>query len=559
LSEDSDGPGAAAGSESKRTRAPGNTAGPASMPPSEAGTRDGEAGTPGSQAGTPGSQAGTPGSQSGTPGSQSGTPEGEAGTPESEAGPGAQPVPKPRTGQQRPDGAEAGGQAAGEAAAAGAGGTGEAAADDERAELERLRAEVSDLRGEQSRAAAKRKGRWRAWVSAVLIVVGCILAPVAVLGVWGANQVSNTDRYVANMAPLIHDPAIQQALSARITTEITSRLNVQATANQAAAQAAAAHLPRLANLLHTFSGQIASGVNSAIGAAVAKIVASPAMAAVWTQANRIAHAGIVRVLSGQGGGAVDVKNDEVVLNLGPLITQAKQQLVARGLTVANNIPAVNATFPLFQAHNLAKAQQGYRLILTLKWVLPFLSLALLALGVYVARRHRRALIGAALGLAASMLVLGIGLTIFRSIYLNSVPSNVSSSAAAALYDTLIRFIRQGLRVILVVGLVIAAGAFLTGPSATAVRTRKGVVSGIDWLRARGERAGVRTGPVGVWTSAHKGILRVSAVALVGVIFVFWGHPTAAVVIWLVVLLLVLLGLIELLGGGRPAAQQAAPQ
>jgi len=391
----------------------------------------------------------------------------------------------------------------------------------------------------------------------VLITLGCILAPVSVLGVWAANQVSNTDRYVANMAPLIQEPPIQQALSARITSEITSHLNVQATANQAAAQLAADRLPKLANLLKTFSGQIASGVNSAIAAAVAKVVASPAMAVVWTQANRIAHAGIVRVLSGQGGGAVDVKNNEVVLNLGPLITQAKQQLSARGLTIVNNLPTVNATFPLFAAPNLAKAQQGYRLIVTLRWVLPFLALALLAAGVYVARRHRRALIGAALGLAASMLVLGIALTIFRSVYLNSVPSTVSSDAAAALYDTLIRFIRQGLRVILVVALVIAAGAFLTGPSVTAVRTRQGVKSGIDWLRTRGERAGVRTGPVGEWTGSHKTLLRAVAVAIVGVIFVFWSHPTVAVVIWLVVLLVVLLGLIELIG--RPAGPRAAPQ
>jgi len=191
-------------------------------------------------------------------------------------------------------------------------------------------------------------------------------------------------------------------------------------------------------------------------------------------------------------------------------------------------------------------------------VLPLLVLVLLAAGVYVARSHRRALIGAALGLSASMLLLGIALTIARSIYLNSVPqSTLPSDAAAALYDTLIRFIRQGLRVILVVGLVIAVAAFFVGPSAAAVRSRRAVTSGIDWVRTRGEHAGVRTGPVGEWTGAHKTILRVAAVALVGVIFVFWGQPSVAVVIWLVVLLLVLLGLIELIGG-RSGGTDTAP-
>jgi hypothetical protein len=491
LPQDSDGPGAAAGSGNDRTAGPGNPAGAQAAPP---------------------------------------------------------PVPGPA----RPAQAER----------ARTRPAGPASEDDERAEIERLRAEVADLRNERDQAGTKRTrpkrpGGWRAPVSAVLIVLGCILAPVSVLGVWAANQVSNTDRYVANMAPLISEPPIQHALSARITAQITSRLDVQAIANQAAAQATAAHLPRIATLLHTFSGQIASGVNSAIATAVARVVESPAIATVWIQVNRAAHAGIVRVLSGQGGGAVDVVNNQVVLNLGPLITQAKEQLSAQGLTIVNNLPPVSATFPLFEAPNLAKAQQGYRLITTLRWVLPVLAIVVLAAGVYVARRHRRALIGAALGLAASMLVLGIALDIARVIYLNSVPTNVlPSDAAGALYDTLIRFIREALRALLVVGLVIAIGAFLTGPSVTAVRARKAATSGIDWLRARGEQAGVRTGPVGEWTAAHKNLLRIGAIALIALIFVLLGPPDVGEVITLVVVLLALLGLIELIGG-RPGAGQAA--
>ena len=162
---------------------------------------------------------------------------------------------------------------------------------------------------------------------------------------------------------------------------------------------------------------------------------------------------------------------------------------------------------------------------------------------------RAALIGAALGLSASMLVLAVALLIARSIYLRSVPQSVlPADAAAALYDTLVQFIRDGLRVLLLVGLVVATGAFLTGPSAAAVRVRRTARAGIDWTRARSERAGVHTGPVGEWVSAHKTVLRVAAVALAALIFVFWGTPSLALVIWLVVLLLIILGIIELLGG-----------
>jgi hypothetical protein len=479
---------------------------------------------------------------------------------------GAQPV----EGGQAVGGGQAGegGPAAGEGLAAAPaaplvpGARRPAAADDEHAELERLRAEVRELR-EQGRddgrgrghgpgGKAPARGRWRAPVAAVAIVLGCVLAPVSVLGVWAANQVSNTDRYVANMAPLIDEPAVQHALSARITSEINSRLDVGALVSSTSAELARDHLPRLSALLDNFDGPITSGVNSLVSTTVSRAVASPAMAQLWVTANRTAHAGIVRVLSGQGDGSLDVVNGQVVLQLGPLITQVKENLTARGLTIAARIPTVNSTFPLFAAPNLSKAQQGYRLITTLKWVLPLLSIALLVAGIWIARAHRRALLRAALGLSGSMLVLAAALAIARAIYLNSVPQSVlPADAAAVLYDTLVRFVKDGLRLLLVIGLVIAAGAFLVGPSAAAVRTRRAVTSGIGWVRAHGERAGLRSGPVGAWAGAHKTLLRVGAVALAALVFVFWGQPTLAVVIWLVVLLLVLLGLIELLGGGPP--------
>ena len=184
---------------------------------------------------------------------------------------------------------------------------------------------------------------------------------------------------------------------------------------------------------------------------------------------------------------------------------------------------------------------------------------LLGLGVYVARGHRRALIGAGLGLAASMVVLGLGLTIFRGIYLGSVPPRVlPAEAAAVLYDTLVRFIRDGLRVLLVVGLIVAIGAFFSGPSVTAVRTRGAVKRGFAWIRGSGEPAGVSTGPVGRWTCAHRRALQIAAVAIAALVFVIWGLSSWVTALVIAIVLLVVLGLIELIG--RPPAQpQVAAQ
>jgi hypothetical protein len=154
-----------------------------------------------------------------------------------------------------------------------------------------------------------------------------------------------------------------------------------------------------------------------------------------------------------------------------------------------------------------------------------------------------------------MVLLGVILAIFRGVYINSVPNSVvPSDAAAAAFDILVRFIRQGLRLLLVIGLVVAIAAFFTGPSVTAVRTRGGFVKVLGWLRESGEHAGLRTGPVGRWTYDHRVALRISVTALMALILVFWGQPTGLTVLALAIVLLVLLGLIELIGR-RPTPAQ----
>ncbi len=95
--------------------------------------------------------------------------------------------------------------------------------------------ETAEPHGQDGRR-RQRGGRWRAPAAVVLIVLGRALAPISVIGVWGANQVStHTGRYIANIEPLIHEPPIQNALTGKVTTAITSHLDVTGYADQASA------------------------------------------------------------------------------------------------------------------------------------------------------------------------------------------------------------------------------------------------------------------------------------------------------------------------------------
>ena len=434
----------------------------------------------------------------------------------------------------------------------------------ERAELSRLRAENAALRAQGQAAAGPRpprpggRQRWRSIVAVLLIVLGCVLAPLAGVAVWARNQVTNTDRYVATVAPLASDPAIQQAITDQITAQVFTYIDVQALTTQVV-DALSARVegrglpPQAAAALQGLAGPIANGVQGFVRTQVERIVQSQAFEDAWIQANRVAHEALVKALTGEGGGAVTVENDTVILNLGPFIQTVKQQLVAQGFTLAERIPQVDKSFVLFQSEDITRARSAFNLLNTLGIWLPVLAIVLLVLGVYVAKDHRRALVGAALGVAVSMVVLALALTIFRSIYLDAVPASVlPHDAAAVLYDTIVRFLRLGLRTILVLGLVVAVGAFLTGQSVTAVKTRTGLANAIGW---GADRAGFSTGPVGAWVYANKRALRIGAVTLAALVLVFWWRPTGKVVLGLTLALLVVLAIIEFLGR-RPAQEPA---
>jgi len=438
----------------------------------------------------------------------------------------------------------------------------------ERAELERLRAENAALRARVEDSAARAGGppsgpgrggggRWRVVVATLLIVVGCVLAPVSVVAIWTRNQVTNTDRYVATVAPLARDPAVQQAIADQITAQVFRYLDVQGLTTQVVdALSERGVPPAVATQLQALSGPIANGIEGFTRTQVTNVVRSDAFADAWVQANRVAHAELVAALTGEGGGAVTVENDTVSVNLAAFIQVVKDRLVERGFTLAERIPEVDASFVLFQSADITRARSGFNLLNTLGIWLPVIALVLLALGVYVAKDHRRALIGAAVGVAVSMVVLALGLAVFRSIYLDAVPASVlPHDAAAVLYDTIVRFLRLGLRTVLVLALVVAGGAFLSGQSVTAVRTRQGLAGAIGWAAGGAERAGFSAGPVGSWVHANKRALRVGAVVLAALALVFWGRPTGKVVLGLTLALLVALAVIEFLGrppAGRPA-------
>ncbi len=420
---------------------------------------------------------------------------------------------------------------------------------DERAELERLRRENATLRADTSRP--RRRIRWRSVIAVLLIVFGCVLAPVSLVAVWTHNEVSDTDHFVATAGPLIDDPAVQEALTNRVTTTVFQYVDVQGLADQSIAALAAQGLPpQLVERLKTFTPALATAVTGFVRDKVGQLIASPQFAAAWNQALTLAHRQLVTLLSGDSQSVV-VQGGTVYLDLAPFIDAAKQRLAAEGLTAVNIIPAVHPTIALAPADQLVRAQSAYDTLDSLATVLPWITLLVLAVGVYLARVRMRALVAAGLGVALALVLLAAGLLVARGLLVGAVPA-AGAPAAAAGFDIIVGSLRASGRAVLVLALVVALGAFLAGssPTATAVRSRATSLLG----RIRGGPSA--TGPVGTWVAAHVKGLRIGAVALAALLFVFLPQPTGVAILLIAAGLLLVLAVIEFLA--RPGQAPIMP-
>jgi len=428
--------------------------------------------------------------------------------------------------------------------------------DDQRARLEQLRQETAALEtelGVQSEPATSRGGWWRPVVATVAIVLVAILAPLAVVATWAHDEISDTDRYVETVSPLAENPAIQSAVSTRITNALLERLDIQAVTQEATQALASRGLsPRVAASLQALGTPLANAIENFIRDQVDKIVQSQQFATAWTEMNRAAHTQMVAVLTGKTSEAVTVQGGAVQLNLAPVVDQVKARLAEVGFALVSKIPPFTAQFTVFQSDDLATAQKGFRVLSALARALPIVALLLLGVAVAVARDRRRTLVVGSVVVAASMLVLGAVLNGFRVVYLDAIPADqLPSDAAAAVYDQVVSFVRLGLRAVLVLFLAVAVVAWVSGPGPSPTAVRRGTTRALDAVRHGRDRAGLDTGPVGAFLWQYRNGIRWAVGGVVVLVYVLADHPTGATTLTLLIVAALLLLLVELLAR-RPA-------
>jgi hypothetical protein len=215
------------------------------------------------------------------------------------------------------------------------------------------------------------------------------------------------------------------------------------------------------------------------------------------------------------------------------------------------------SFTVVSKQQVSKFSGLFNLVVKFKWIIPVVALVLAILAVALAMERRKTLLRLAVGVALMSLLVLAGLSAGRGIFIGQAAGGgFNSQGAAAVWDTVLRFLKSDLRWTLLISVLVAFGAWLAGPARYAVWIRKTCASGGRWVAAQARalssgtgRAAAESGRVrrtGGWIVEHLNGLRIVGVVVAGLILVFGGNITGWSLLVIVIVLAVYLGLLQLI-------------
>jgi hypothetical protein len=408
-----------------------------------------------------------------------------------------------------------------------------------------LLAEIERLREENEKLVAARTSDshiGRSVATVILIVIGSILFGLAISAVWLNRTIMNEDRWVATVAPLAQDVAIQDYVATKASEAIITGVDIQGYVDQALAK-----LPPQAAIL---SSPITGAIDNLIRDSATKIVRSEQFYTLWVQMNRVLHKAFIAAISDKSSGVIQKQGGTITLETTVLVDQIKQRLSAAGLGFVNNIsiPIKNRQIVLVESDALVQLGGAVRVMNRMAFLLPFLALAMLAGGVALAIDRRKAVLWVGIGITASVLLP------LEAIYFAQAPfvatvyqlGGMPEPAAIAAYTIVFRNLVAAQQLFTVVGLVFVVGAILAGPNRFATSLRNGFKHGMasigpDW----------DFGPAGEWIYVHQSGMRTAGIIGAIVMLLIAPVKSYSTIVWLVVFVVVWMALVALFGRPRP--------
>ena len=324
-------------------------------------------------------------------------------------------------------------------------------------------------------ASATERGRAHSVAVHLLIVLGAVVLLVTAANVWVDRAALDTDNWVDAADELLADPEVRSAVSVYIVDELYANVDVAAEVEGL-----------LPSDLSGLSGPLAAALRNPATDAVDRLLATQVAATVWSDANRLAHETIVKLLKDEGD-VVTSTDGNVTLDLRQLVVELADTI---GLpsSVTDNIPADVGQVSIVQSSTLADLQTAVTVIQWGSVLLFLVVLGIFAGAIALATDWRRV---ATRSVGTSIVVVGLlilaGLRIGGDRLLDSIVQTESNRGAAEavwrIGSSLLTDIGWSITLI---GVVLIIGAVVAGPS-RAARAVRGFVApafmggpGIRW-------------------------------------------------------------------------------
>jgi hypothetical protein len=298
-------------------------------------------------------------------------------------------------------------------------------------------------------------------LSLACLILGTIIAVIAVFSIWANRQALNTDNWVRTSDKILADKKVEERLSAFLAEQLYANVDVKAEIEK-----------QLPSQVKALAGPAAGGLEALAPKAAERLLASPHVQAIWSDANRAAHETLLKLLNG-GSGAISTEGGAVSLDLTQVIEEMAGRLgVGEGL--AEKIPAEAGTLTILKAEQISTAQDIAKLIRTLPVVLTLLVIVLYALAIWLAGpRRREALRAAGLG----FIVAGAVALLLRSVAGHAIVNSLvkveaNKPAVEAVWSIATSLLATVAWSAFAFGVLLFLGAWLAGPTKWATRARR---------------------------------------------------------------------------------------
>jgi hypothetical protein len=294
----------------------------------------------------------------------------------------------------------------------------------------------------------------------LLIVLGSFVAAAGNVTLWLRNTIINTNAWVSTVAPLSQNEVIVNTLSAYVVGEVFDAINVQQVAQEI--------LPPEAVFL---SGPLTNALEGVVRDAASNVIRSEQFNAIWVTVNKAVHPIIIGALRG-GDGLLYLKEGRLTIDLSDLFAFVESALGFEALDAFADRGW--SEFVLLESRQVAAVQQVVSTLDTVGLLLPLLALLIFVVAWLVSLWRRRTLLWIGVAVAITMALSLLLFAVARPVFLAAIIDPLVRAVSGELWNIVVRRLLYQTILLLVVGALIAVGAWLAGPHERAVAIRTSV-------------------------------------------------------------------------------------